>query len=149
MDRMLELGVIKLVQEPTDWCTPIVIVPKPNGKVRLCVDVTKLNPRIKRGIHPILSVDHLLGKLVNSKVFSKLDANSAFWQRTFSESSQLLTTFITPWGSYCFLRLPYGITTGSEQFQRCMAGKLVDLEGTECNIGDVLIHGRNQKEHDQ
>ena len=149
IDRMLKLGVIRPVQEPTDWCAPIVIVPKPNGKVRLCGDLTILNLSVKREIHPLPSVDHILGKLGHSKVFSKLDANSAFGQRTFSESSQLLTTFITPWGRYCILRLPYGITTGSEQFQRCMAEKLVDLKGVECNIDDILIHGRNQEEHDQ
>ena len=146
IERMLELGVIRPVQEPTDWCAPIVIVP---GKVRLCVDLTKLNLSVKREIHPLPSVENTLGKLGNSKVFSKLDANSAFWQRTLSESSQLLTTFITPWGRYCFLRLPYGITTGSEQFQRCMAEKFTGLEGVECNIDDILIHGRNQEEHDQ
>ena len=153
IERMLELGVIRPVQEPTDWCAPIIIVPKANGKVRLCVDLTKLNLSVKREIHPPLhplpSVENTLGKLGNSKVFSKLDANSAFWQRTLSESSQLLTTFITPWGRYCFLRLPYGITTGSEQFQRCMAEKLTGLEGVECNIDDILIHGRDQEEHDQ
>ena len=104
---------------------------------------------MKREIHPLPSVENTLGKLGNSKVFSKLDANSAFWQRTSSESSQLLTTFITPWGRYCCLRLPYGITTGSEQFQRCMAEKLTGLEGVECNIDDILIHGRNQEEYDQ
>ena len=149
IDRMLRLGVKRPFQEPTDWRAPIFIVPEPNGKVRLCVDLTKLNLSVKREIHPLPSVDHILGKLGNSKVFSKLDANSAIWQRTLSESSQLLTTFITPWGRYCFLRLPYGIRTGSEQFQRCMAEKLVDLKGVECNIDDTLIHGRNQEEHDQ
>ena len=96
---------------------------------------------MQREIHPLPSVENPLGKLGNSKVFfvSKLDANSAFWQRTLSESSQLLTTFINPWGRYCFSRLPYGITTGSEQFQRCMAGKLTGLEGVECNIDDIMM----------
>ena len=78
IDRMLEMGVIRPVQEATEWCAPIVIVPKPNGKVRLCVDLTKLNLSVKREIHPLPSVDHILGKLGNSKVFPKLDANSAF-----------------------------------------------------------------------
>ena len=102
IERMLELGVIRPVQEPTDWCAPIVIVPKANGKVRLCVDLTKLNLSVKREIHPLPSVENTLGKLGNSKVFSKLDANSAFWQRTLSESSQLLTTFITPGAGIAF-----------------------------------------------
>ena len=96
IDRRLDLGVIRPVQEPTEWCAPIVIVPKSNGKVRLCVDLTKLILSVKMEIHPLPSVDHILGKLGNSKVFSKLDADSAFWQRTLSnlsESSQLLTTY--------------------------------------------------------
>ena len=149
INRILELGVVKPVQEPTDWWAPIVIVPKPNGKVRMCVDLTKLNLSVKREIHPLPSVDHILGKLGNSIAFSKLDANSAFWQRTLSESSQMLSTFITPLQRYCFLRLLYGITTGSGQFQRCMAEKLIDPEGVEYNIHDILIHRRKQKEHDQ
>ena len=127
IDRMLKLGVIRPVQEATEWCAPFAIVAKLNGKLRLCADLTKLNLIAKREIRPLPYVDHILDKLRKSKAFSKLDANSAFWQRTLSESSQLLATFITPWGKYCFLRLPYGITSGSEQFQRCMAEKLVGL----------------------
>ena len=82
-------------------------------------------------------------------MFSKLDANSAFWQRKLSESSRLLTTFITPWGRYCFNRLPYGISIGSEQFQKCMNNILANLSGVECEIDDLIIHGETQKQHDE
>ena len=98
----------------------MVVVPKPSGDVRICVDLTKLNANIKREVHPLPSVDYTLGKIWNSKIFSKIDANSAFRQRKLSDESKLLTTFITPWGRYCFERLPYGISTGSEQFQKVM-----------------------------
>ena len=93
---MLEMGVIKRVDEPTDWCTPMFVVPKPSGEVRICVDLTKLNANIKREVHPLPSVDYTLCKIGNSKIFSKIDANSAFWQRKLSDESKLLTTFITP-----------------------------------------------------
>ena len=149
IDRMLKIGVIRKVNEPTDWCAPMVVVPKQNGQVRICVDLTKLNANIKREVHPLPSVEFTLGKLGNSKVFSKLDANSAFWQRKLSEESKLLTTFITPWGRFCFERLPYGISTGSEQFQKVMMEKLEGLEGVECQIDDTLVHGENQEQHDQ
>ena len=96
-------------------------------------------------MYPLPSVDFTLGKLSKSKVFSKIDANSAFWQRKLSESSRLLTTFITPWGRFCFNRLPYGISTGSEQFQKCMNNI---LEGVECEIDDLLVHGDSQEQHD-
>ena len=149
IDRMLKIGVIRKVNEPTDWCALMVVVPKQNGQVRICVDLTKLNANIKREVHPLPSVEFTLGKLGNSKVFSKLDANSAFWQRKLSEESKLLTTFITPWGRFCFERLPYGISTGSEQFQKVMMEELEGLEGAECQIDDILVHGENQDQHDQ
>ena len=149
--RMLEMGVIKRAYEPTDWCAPMVVVPKPSGEVRICVDLTKLNANIKREVHPLPSVDYTLGKIGNSKIFSTTDANSAFWQRKLSDESKLLTTFITPWGRYCFesLRLPYSISTGSEQFQKVIEEKLEGLEGVECQIDDVLVHGETQQIHDE
>ena len=146
---MLEMGVIKRVDEPTDWCAPMVVVPKLSGEVRICVDLTKLNTNIKREVHPLPSVDYNLGKIGSSKIFSKTDANSAFWQRKLSEESKLLTTFIKPWGRFCFERLPYGISTGSEQFQKVMEEKLEGLEGVECQIDYVLVDGETQQIHDE
>ena len=78
-----------------------------------------------------------------------MDANSAFWQRKLSMESRLLTTFITPWGRFCFNRLPYGISTGSEQFQRCMNELLEGLEGVEVQIDDIIVFGSDKAEHDK
>ncbi|KAL9967390.1 hypothetical protein ACROYT_G025604 [Oculina patagonica] len=80
LDRMLETGVISRVDQPTDWCAPMVVTPKSNGKVRVCVDLSKLNEYVKRENHPLPAVDTTLGRLAGSRVFSKLDANSGFWQ---------------------------------------------------------------------
>ena len=57
----------------------MVVVPKANGKVRICVDLTNLNESIVREFHPLPSVDHTLAQLSGATVFSKLDANSGFW----------------------------------------------------------------------
>lgn len=80
LERMQDLGVITPVEEATDWCAGMVVVPKANGKVRICVDLTKLNESVCREKHPIPSVDQTLGHLAGAKYFSKLDANSGFWQ---------------------------------------------------------------------
>ena len=74
----------------------MVVTPKASGEVRICVNLTKLNQSILREAHPFPSVDFTLGKFGGSKVFSEIDANSAFWQRKLSDDSCLLTTFITP-----------------------------------------------------
>ena len=77
---MESLGVISRVDSPTDWCAGMVVVPKLNGKIRLCVDLTKLNESVKRERHILPPVEETLAQLKDSTVFSKLDANSGFWQ---------------------------------------------------------------------
>lgn len=77
---MLQQEVISPVDEPTEWYAPMVITPKQNGKDRVCVDLSVLNEFVQRENHPLPSVDITLGNLAGAKYFSKLDANSGFWQ---------------------------------------------------------------------
>ncbi|ETX01927.1 MAG: hypothetical protein ETSY2_36450 [Candidatus Entotheonella gemina] len=142
---MEELGVIARVNQPTEWCAGMVVVPKANSQVRICVDLTRLNLSVKRERHPLPAVDQTLAQLAEAKVFTKLDANSGFWQIPLAPSSSLLTTFITPFGRYCFHRLPFGI---SSAFQRRMSEALSGLTGTVCMMDDILVHGRTRVEHD-
>ena len=144
---MLE-QVISLVTVPTKWCSGMVSVPKPSGAIRICVDLTQLNKAVEREVHPMASVDESLAKLGRGTIFTKLDANSGFWQLPLDEESKLLTTFITPFGRFCFNRLPFGITSAPEIFQRTMSGILEGLEGVICHMDDVLIHGATVAEHD-
>ena len=80
LKRMEALGVIRKVDVPTDWCAGMVVVPKSNNKVRICVDLTKLNRSVCREQHILPSVEQTLAQLKGAKIFSKLDANSGFWQ---------------------------------------------------------------------
>ena len=80
LDCMEEIGVISLIQEPTDWCAGMVPVCKKNGQVRICASLTRLNESVKRELHQLPVVEHVLVKLAGAKVFSKLDANSGFYQ---------------------------------------------------------------------
>ena len=149
LKRMKKMGVIARVEQPTDWCAGIVIVPKPNESLRICLDLTKLNENARRERHILPSVDHVLAQLTGATVFTKLDANTGFWQIKLSEESALYTTFITPFERSCFKRLPVGITSAPEFFQKKMSMILADLERVVCMIDDVLIYSCNQEEHDQ
>ena len=142
LDSMLQQGVISPVTVPTAWCSGLVPVPKPNGNVRLCVDLTQLNKAVQREIHPMPSVDESLAKLGKSRYFTKFDANSGFWQLSLDEESKLLTTFVTPFGRYCFNRLPFGISSALEIFQRTMSEILKDVDGVICQMDDILVHGQ-------
>ena len=81
-------------------------------------------------------------------VFSKLDANYGFWQIPLATESRLLTTFITPFGHHCFNKLPFGISSAPELFQKWMEELLEGLEGVVCLMDNVLIFGWDRQEHD-
>ena len=91
LNRMEQAGVISRVDVPTKWCTGMVVVPKTDGAIRICVDLTKLNSIVQRERHPIPSVDHILAQLGEAAIFSKLDANSGFWQIHLNQDSALLS----------------------------------------------------------
>uniref|UniRef100_A0A669BGT0 Gypsy retrotransposon integrase-like protein 1 n=1 Tax=Oreochromis niloticus TaxID=8128 RepID=A0A669BGT0_ORENI len=148
--RMLKLGIIEEVTEPTDWCAPMVPAPKRNkDEVRVCVDLKRLNKGVKRERYILPTLDDITPKLAGAKVFSTLDASSGFWQIPLEPSCQKLTTFITPMGRFCFRRLPFGITSAPEIFQRLMSTLLKGLEGTVVVMDDILVFGANKEEHDR
>jgi transposase InsO family protein len=149
LDRMVRMGVIQKIEVPTEWCSPCIVVPKPNGKIRVCIDFTRLNQSVKREYHPLPTTEDTLSMLQGAKVFSKVDANSGYWQMRLEESSQRLTAFITPFGRYICRRLPFGISSAPEIFQREMQKILVDLDGVVCQMDDILVFGRTQEEHDE
>jgi hypothetical protein len=101
LKQMVKDGVIVKVEEPTPWVAPMVVVPKPGqDKVRICTDYTELNKHILREIHPMSTVESSLALLGDGKFFSKLDANSGFWQIPLTEESSKLTTFLTHIGQF-------------------------------------------------
>ena len=149
LKHMEQLGVIARIQEPTEWCSGMVVVPKANGQVRICVDLTKFNQNVCRERYPLPAVEQILAQLSGATVFTKLDANSGFWQMPLSPASAPLTTFITPFGRFCFHRLPFGITSAPEYFQCQMSEMLKDLDGVLCLMDDVLVYGKTVSEHDE
>ena len=149
IERMTKMGVITEVTVPKDWSAGMVVVPKPSGKVRICVDLTELNVNVCRERHVLPSVETTLAQLGGAKYFSKLDANSGFWQIEMDPESSKLTTFITPFGRHKFNKLLFGIMSAPKHFQRRMNEILADTEGAVCLIDDILVYGKSQLEHDQ
>ena len=149
LSRMEQMQIISKVDEPTEWCAGMVVVPKANGKVRICVDLTNLSESILREFHPLPSVDHILAQLSGATMFSKLDANSGFWQIGPSPESAKLTTFITPFGRFCFNRLPFGISSAPEHFQTRISQVLEGTDGALCQMDYILVFGKTTEEHDK
>ncbi len=148
LKRMVASDVIEEVTQPTEWCAPMVPVLKKNGKIRICVDLKKLNICVRRERLILPTFEDIAPKLVGAKLFTKLDASSGFYQIPLHPDSRLLTTFITPFGRYCFRRVPFGITSAPEIFQRKMLDVLQGEDGSEAIMDDILVWGKSEEEHD-
>lgn len=149
LDRLVESNVIAPISEPTEWVSSIVLVKKPNGRLRLCLDPRNLNEAILRPHFPFPNIEDCKAKLHGSKYFSTLDANSGFWMVPLSERSSRLCTFNTPFGRFKFLRLPFGINAAPEMFHGEMLRLFGDIQGLIIYIDDFLIHASSEEEHNK
>ena len=149
LDKMENTGVIDKVTTPTDWVNSLVVVEKENRKLRICLDPRDLNAAIKRPHYPMSTLEDALVMLTSAKYFSKLDASSGYRQLKLDDKSSYLTTFNTPFGRYRFKRLPFGLISAHDEFQRKMDEVFEGLPGVTPLVDDVLISGRTRQEHDR
>ncbi|KAK3093011.1 hypothetical protein FSP39_010012 [Pinctada imbricata] len=148
LSRMESLGVIEKVNKPTSWVNSMVVVEKKN-RVRICIDPRDLNRAIKREHFPMKTVEDVAVKLQGAKVFSTLDASSGFWTIELDEESSMKTTFNTPFGRYKYRRMPFGISSAPEVFQKRISEIFDDIEGCEAIMDDVLIWGETIEQHNK
>ena len=150
LNEMETQGVIRKVDEPTQWVNSLVVVEKPKSrKLRICLDPRHLNKAIQRKHFQLSTLEDITTRLSGAQRFSKLDANHGYWQIPLTTDSQLLTTFNSPFGRYCFLRMPFGIKSAQEIFQKRISQSLGDLPGVETDMDDILVWGKSKEEHDQ
>ena len=149
LSRMQLSGVIEPIATPTDWCAPMVPVVKRDGGIRICVDLKRLNDCVMREHFPLPTVDDTLARLRGASVFSTLDLTSGFWQIPLAKDCSDLATFITPFGRFKFNRLPFGITSAPEIFQRRLQQLLDDVPGALVFIDDIIVFGDTMSKHDE
>ena len=126
----------------------IFIVKKPNGHLRICLDLIDLNKYIVRPVFNSNSLDEISFKLKNAKHFSVFDATKGFFHLPLSDSSKLLTGMLTPVGIYVFSVLAMGLSNANNLFESVLWELLKGLAGV-VNIADnILVFGATQEEHD-
>ena len=145
--RMVNAGILERV-DTSLWAAPIVPVPKPNGKIRICGDFkVTINPHTLVDQHPIPSIDELFSRLRNGKQFSKLDLSDAYLQVELDETSKDLVVINSPLGLYKYNRMPFGISSAPAIFQRLIDQILRDIPNCIAYLDDLLITGPTDEEH--
>ncbi|CAC5415146.1 Retrovirus-related Pol polyprotein from transposon 297 [Mytilus coruscus] len=149
LDEMEEQGIIRKSMSP--WSSPILLVAKPNGEKRVCVDYRKLNrlTKIYTQSLPNLSDDlDTLGEK-QAQTYSVCDMRQGFWQLELDEQSKEKTAFMTHRGQYEFNRLPYGLANSPATFNMIMNEVIRDLNWKSAlvYVDDILIYSKNFEEH--
>eukprot|EP00794_Sanderia_malayensis_P021168 gene21168-biopygen14712 len=135
--------------EQTDWVSPIVIVPKKEGEIRLCVDMRAANTAVKRIRHPIPTVKDISLALNGSQYFTKLDMSQAYHQLPLHVMSRHITTFATHMGLYRYKRLNYGTNSAAEVFQHTLQQVLQRIPGVGNLADDILVFAPSNEGHNK
>ena len=147
LDRLEKEGVVTKVSHSA-WAAPVVVVPKPDGGIRLCGDFkVTVNQVLDVDKYPLPNPQDLLSVLAGGKRFTKLDLKHAYQQLPLSEESKQFLTINTSKGLYQYQRLPFGVASAPAIFQSIMDTILKGIDGVVCYIDDILITGRNDQEH--
>ena len=148
LDSMIADNIIVPVTESSDWGHPMTVVEKADGSPRICVDLTRLNKFVKRPVYPPRSpkdaVACISGK---ARFFTTVDAVQGYHQVPLHEDSQHLTTFVTPWGRFKFLRGTMGLNATGDEYNRRSDEAVGGFLNTVKVVDDLLVYEETFEEH--
>jgi hypothetical protein len=146
--RLLSAGVIREVTYP-EWLANTMMVKKANGKWRKCIDFMDLNKACSKDEFPLPRIDSLVDAATTSKLMSLLDCYSGYHQIWMKKEDKTKTSFITPSGTYCYLRMPEGIKNVGGSFSRMTAKVLSSQIGRNVvtYVDDIIVKSTKQENH--
>jgi hypothetical protein len=141
--KLMAAGFIKEVFHP-EWLANPVLVKKKGGKWRMCVDYTVLNKACPKVPYPLPRIDQIVDSTAGCETLTFLDAYSGYHQIKMKESDQLVTSFITPFGMYCYTTMPFGLRNAGATYQRCMNHVFEEHIGrtVEAYVDDIVVKTR-------
>ena len=149
LDHYVAKGIIVPVTDASEWAAPLVVIQDAkSGKIRLCVDHTRLNKFVLRPNHPTRTPrDAVVEVDSECQFYTSFDAANGYYQIPLHPSSQQLTTFMTPWGRYKFLRASMGLSCSGDEYNRRADAVFSAISNTLRVVDDLLRFDRTFPEH--
>ena len=127
------------IPSTSPWSSPCLLVPKENGKMRLCTDFRKVNSVTVKDSYPLPRVEDILDQIGKAKYLTKIDLLRGYYQIGLTEKAQQISAFVTPFGLFQYKVMPFGLTNAAATFQRVVNEVIRDLEGTFAYIDDIVV----------
>ena len=146
LEDMLENDIIETTS--SEWASPIVMVKKKDGSLRMCVDYRRLNAVSHIDAYPMPRIDDLIDGLGNARFISTLDLTRGYWQLPVAEKDRHKTAFTTPYGQFQFKMLPFGLSGAPSSFQRLMDNLIKGCEGfASAYLDDLVVFSNSWQDH--
>jgi hypothetical protein len=147
LTKMKQAGIVK--ESKSEWVSPVVLVPKPDGSIRFCINFKALNKVTPKDKYPLPLIDDCVQQLSGKPFVSLFDCASGYWQVKLHPTSTKYTAFITPFGTYEFTVLPFGLTNAPALFSRLMEKIFEDFRGQFMAIylDDLAVFSSSFEEH--
>lgn len=149
LNELVMFDIISPDTQEVEWFSNLVIIEKPDKSMRMCLDPKYLNKSLQREHFHIPTLEEIKPKLLNKKFFSVLDVKDGFWHCKLTPEASNLCGFHTPFGSFKFLRLPFGVNNSPEIFQRLLTKYFGDISNVIIYFDDILICAETEAEHDK
>lgn len=149
LDRLQKQGILEPTQYAS-WATPLVVVRKKDGSLRLCGDYrSTVNKAVKSNVYPLPTTTEVFAAIGTSCIFTKLDLAQAYQQLTLDDESAELLTINTLKGLYRVRRLPFGVSAAPGLFQRVVDSLISGIPGVVAYLDDIIISGKTKQEHNE
>lgn len=129
------------------FASPITVVKKSNGKIRVCGDYRMLNAVTIHDNYPLPNIQHINYRLRDCKIFSKLDLKEAFYSIPMNKPDIYKTAVLTPIRLYEFCKMPFGLRNSAQTFQRYMNSIFNHQNNAISYVDDIIIYSKNEEEH--
>ena len=131
----------------SSYASPLVVVKKPDNKIRICGDYRKINTIVEFDAEPMANVEQIFANLAGSKIFSKMDLSKGFYQLPLAKESRQYTALATPLGLKQFTVVPFGLSISPAAFNRNIRQILQGIPNVEVFVDDVLVHTKDWAQH--